>query len=149
MGLSGVNGVESVGVFLSGKAAFGKRIVYHGCGRVAISVRCPEPGIRVEILGVHAVIVSHTTRQMELETPMGHVEAAGLSHALPDGRVLLDDVSFRVGDGIVAALVGPNGAGKTTLVRLVSGDLAPQSGTVSSSGGLGVMRQFVGGIRDK
>jgi len=79
---------------------------------------------------------------------MGHVEAAHLSHALPDGRVLLDDVSFRVGDGIVAALVGPNGAGKTTLVRLVSGDLAAQSGTVSSSGGLGVMRQFVGGIRD-
>jgi ATPase subunit of ABC transporter with duplicated ATPase domains len=85
---------------------------------------------------------------MELETPMGHVEAAHLSHALPDGRVLLDDVSFRVGDGIVAALVGPNGAGKTTLVRLISGDLTPQSGTVSSSGGLGVMRQFVGGIRD-
>jgi ATPase subunit of ABC transporter with duplicated ATPase domains len=85
---------------------------------------------------------------MELETPMGHVEAAHLSHALPDGRVLLDDVSFRVGDGLVAALVGPNGAGKTTLVRLISGDLAPQSGTVSSSGGLGIMRQFVGGIRD-
>jgi ATPase subunit of ABC transporter with duplicated ATPase domains len=79
---------------------------------------------------------------------MGHVEAAHLSHALPDGRVLLDDVSFRVGDGIVAALVGPNGAGKTTLVRLVSGDLVAQSGTVSSSGGLGVMRQFIGAIRD-
>ncbi len=79
---------------------------------------------------------------------MGHVEAAHLSHTLPDGRMLLDDVSFRVGEGIVAALVGPNGAGKTTLVRLVAGDLAPQSGTVSSSGGLGVMRQFVGGIRD-
>jgi ATPase subunit of ABC transporter with duplicated ATPase domains len=85
---------------------------------------------------------------MELETSMGHVEAAHLSHALPDGRVLLDDVSFRVGDGIVAALVGPNGAGKTTLVRLASGDLAAQSGTVSSSGGLGVMRQFIGAIRD-
>ncbi len=54
---------------------------------------------------------------------MGHVEAAHLSHALPDGRVLLDDVSFRVGDGVVAALVGPNGAGKTTLMRLITGDL--------------------------
>jgi ATPase subunit of ABC transporter with duplicated ATPase domains len=85
---------------------------------------------------------------MELETAMGHVEAAHLSHSLPDGRVLLDDVSFRVGDGVVAALVGPNGAGKTTLMRLVTGDLMPQSGSVSSSGGLGVMRQFVGGIRD-
>jgi ATPase subunit of ABC transporter with duplicated ATPase domains len=79
---------------------------------------------------------------------MGHVEAAHLSHTLPDGRVLLDDVSFRVGDGVVAALVGPNGAGKTTLMRLVTGDLTPQAGSVSSSGGLGVMRQFIGGIRD-
>jgi ATPase subunit of ABC transporter with duplicated ATPase domains len=80
---------------------------------------------------------------------MGHVEASHLSHVLPDGRELLDDVSFRVGDGRVAALVGPNGAGKTTLMRLVSGDLPAQSGTISSSGGLGVMRQFVGGIRDE
>ena len=80
---------------------------------------------------------------------MGHVEAGHLSHALPDGRVLLDDVSFRVGEGLVAALVGPNGAGKTTLLRLVTGDLTPQSGAVSSSGGLGVMRQFIGGIRDQ
>jgi ATPase subunit of ABC transporter with duplicated ATPase domains len=79
---------------------------------------------------------------------MGHVEAAHVSHALPDGRVLLDDVSFRVGDGAIAALVGPNGAGKTTLLRLVSGDLTPQSGSVSSSGGLAVMRQFVGSISD-
>ena len=79
---------------------------------------------------------------------MGHVEAAHVSHTLPDGRVLLDDVSFRVGDGTVAALVGPNGAGKTTLIRLAAGDIVPQSGSVSSSGGLGVMRQFVGGIRD-
>jgi ATPase subunit of ABC transporter with duplicated ATPase domains len=79
---------------------------------------------------------------------VGHVEAAHLSHALPDGRALLDDVSFRVGDGVTAALIGPNGAGKTTLIRLAAGDLTPQSGSVTSSGGLGVMRQFIGGIRD-
>jgi ATPase subunit of ABC transporter with duplicated ATPase domains len=80
---------------------------------------------------------------------VGHIEIAHVSHTLPDGRVLLDDVSFRVGDGMVAALVGPNGAGKTTLMRLAAGDMAPQSGSVSSSGGIGVMRQFVGGIRDQ
>jgi ATPase subunit of ABC transporter with duplicated ATPase domains len=80
---------------------------------------------------------------------VGHVEVAHVSHGLPDGRVLLDDVSFRVGEGTVAALVGPNGAGKTTLMRLIAGDLVPQSGSVSSSGGIGVMRQFVGGIRDE
>jgi len=78
---------------------------------------------------------------------VGHVEVAHLSHWLPDGRVLIDDASFRVGEGTTAALVGPNGAGKTTLIRLIAGDVAPQSGTVSFSGGLGIMRQFVGGIR--
>jgi ATPase subunit of ABC transporter with duplicated ATPase domains len=74
----------------------------------------------------------------------GHVEVGHVSHVLPDGRMLLDDVSFRVGEGVTAALVGPNGAGKTTLLRMVAGDLAPQEGTVASSGGLGVMRQFIG-----
>ena len=78
---------------------------------------------------------------------MGHVEVAHVHHALPDGRVLLDDASFRVGEGAVAALVGPNGSGKTTLIRLIAGDLTQQSGTVTTSGGLGVMRQFIGGIR--
>jgi ATPase subunit of ABC transporter with duplicated ATPase domains len=78
---------------------------------------------------------------------VGHVEVAHLSHGLLDGRVLLDDASFRVGEGSVAALVGPNGAGKTTLIRLIAGDQAPQSGTVTVSGGLGVMRQFVGSVR--
>src|SRR5438552_577851 len=61
--------------------------------------------------------------------------------------MLVDDASFRVGEGTTAALVGPNGAGKTTLIRLIAGDISPQSGTVAVSGGLGVMRQFVGGIR--
>jgi energy-coupling factor transporter ATP-binding protein EcfA2 len=78
---------------------------------------------------------------------VGHIDVAHLGHILPNGQVLLDDVSFRIGEGTKAALVGPNGAGKTTLIRLIAGDLAPQSGTVTGSGGLGVMRQFVGGIR--
>ena len=80
---------------------------------------------------------------------MGHVEVAHLSHALPDGRVLLDDISFRVGDGSTVALIGPNGAGKTTLMRLIAGDATAQSGSITQSGGLGVMRQFIGGIRDE
>ena len=74
----------------------------------------------------------------------GHVEVAHVSHVLPDGRTLLDDASFRIGEGLTAALVGPNGAGKTTLLRLVAGDIQPQSGTVAATGGLGVMRQFIG-----
>jgi len=76
------------------------------------------------------------------------VELAGVGYDLPDGRTLLEDVSFRVGDGAVVALVGPNGAGKTTLLRIVSGDLHATRGVVTRSGGLGVMRQFIGSIRD-
>jgi ATPase subunit of ABC transporter with duplicated ATPase domains len=79
---------------------------------------------------------------------MGYVEVAGLGHVLADGRVLLGDVSFRVGEGVKAALVGANGAGKTTLLRLIAGDDRPQTGTVARNGGLGVMRQFIGSVRD-
>ena len=74
---------------------------------------------------------------------MGHVDVAGVRYELPDGRVLLDDVSFRVGDGAKVALVGANGAGKTTLLRIITGDLTPHAGVVTRSGGLGVMRQMV------
>jgi branched-chain amino acid transport system ATP-binding protein len=65
---------------------------------------------------------------------VGHVEVAHLSHTLPDGRTLLDDVSFRAGDGSTVALVGPNGAGKTTLINMLSGDLAPSAGRVVLGG---------------
>jgi ATPase subunit of ABC transporter with duplicated ATPase domains len=79
---------------------------------------------------------------------MGHVDLAGVGFHLPDGRVLLDDVSLRVGEGSTVALIGPNGAGKTTLLKIIAGDLTPTSGSVSRSGGLGMMRQFIGNIRD-
>jgi len=71
------------------------------------------------------------------------VDVAGVRYELPDGRVLLDDVSFRVGDGAKVALVGANGAGKTTLLRIITGDLTPHAGAVTRSGGLGVMRQML------
>ncbi|GAB7032803.1 ATP-binding cassette domain-containing protein [Streptomyces sp. NPDC021749] len=79
---------------------------------------------------------------------MGHLEAGHLEYHLPDGRILLGDVSFRVAEGATVALVGANGAGKTTLLRLLAGELAPHGGSVTVSGGLGVMPQFVGSVRD-
>jgi ATPase subunit of ABC transporter with duplicated ATPase domains len=80
--------------------------------------------------------------------PVGYLDVQSIRHQLSDGRILLSDVSFRIGEGAKAALVGANGAGKTTLLRLIAGDLAPQSGAVARSGGLGVMRQFIGSVRD-
>ncbi|HEU4998792.1 MAG TPA: ATP-binding cassette domain-containing protein [Lapillicoccus sp.] len=79
---------------------------------------------------------------------MGHVDIAGVSFSLPDGRPLLRDVALRVGEGAKIALIGPNGTGKTTLTRIIAGDLTPDEGAVTRSGGLGVMRQFIGQLRD-
>jgi len=79
---------------------------------------------------------------------VGHVDVNAVSYALPDGRPLLDEVSLRVGEGAKVALVGPNGTGKTTLLRIVAGDLPAQAGAVTRSGGLGVMRQFIGSVDD-
>ena len=80
---------------------------------------------------------------------MGHIDIAGVEYSLSDGRVLLNDVSFRVGDGAKVALIGPNGSGKTTLIRMICGDISPDEGTVAITGGLGVMRQFIGSVRDE
>ena len=46
------------------------------------------------------------------------------------GRVLLDDVTWRVGPGDRFGLIGVNGAGKSTLLRLLDGRISPQAGTV-------------------
>lgn len=45
--------------------------------------------------------------------------------------VLVKDFSTRIARGERLGLVGPNGVGKTTLVRLITGDLEPDSGTVT------------------
>ncbi len=88
---------------------------------------------------------------------MGHIDVNGVALSLPDGRPLLGDISFKVDDGSITALVGPNGSGKTTLVRMIaaaggsplSGEtLPPDAGSISVSGSLGVMPQFIGQIRD-
>ncbi|TNM34301.1 ABC-F family ATP-binding cassette domain-containing protein [Streptomyces sedi] len=73
---------------------------------------------------------------------MGYIDVNTVSYGLPDGRMLLDEVSLRVGEGAKTALIGANGSGKTTLLRMISGDLAPHSGAVTRGGSLGVMRQF-------
>ncbi|HET6626516.1 MAG TPA: ABC transporter ATP-binding protein, partial [Nocardioidaceae bacterium] len=47
--------------------------------------------------------------------------------------VAVNDVSMTIGPG-VTGLLGPNGAGKSTLIALMSGFLAPSTGTVALDG---------------
>lgn len=46
----------------------------------------------------------------------------------------LDNVSLEIDSGEIFGIIGPNGAGKTTLVNLITGMLAPDSGTVRTLG---------------
>ena len=78
---------------------------------------------------------------------MGSIEVSHVGYKLPGGRMLLHDVSFRVGDGEKVALVGANGVGKTTLLRLIAGEDAAAAGTITVGGRLGVMHQFIGSSR--
>ncbi|MFZ2103624.1 MAG: ABC-F family ATP-binding cassette domain-containing protein [Oricola sp.] len=57
------------------------------------------------------------------------IEAKAISKSYGE-RKLVSDFSLRVYRGDCIGLVGPNGAGKTTLVKLLTGELAPDTGTV-------------------
>ena len=80
---------------------------------------------------------------------MGALEVSRLGFTFAGGATIFDEASFRVGDGQHVALVGANGAGKTTLVRLIAGDETGHTGTITVDGRLGVMRQFIGSVRDE
>ncbi|MCC6303093.1 MAG: ABC transporter ATP-binding protein [Gammaproteobacteria bacterium] len=49
-------------------------------------------------------------------------------------RVIFDDVDIDIRRGAVTAIMGPSGTGKTTLLRLIGGQLRPDSGRVSVDG---------------
>ncbi len=44
--------------------------------------------------------------------------------------IAVDDVSFKLSDGDVMAIVGPSGCGKSSLLRIISGLIKPDAGTV-------------------
>ncbi len=56
-------------------------------------------------------------------------------------KVLFDEVTTTFSAGRRYGLTGPNGAGKSTFMRLLSGDILPQKGTVAVPPKLGVLRQ--------
>ena len=57
------------------------------------------------------------------------IEAKGISHAFGD-LVIAKGFDLRVARGERLAFVGPNGVGKTTLVEILTGQRAPDTGTV-------------------
>ena len=56
-------------------------------------------------------------------------------------KVLFEDVTTTFLAGRRFGLTGPNGAGKSTFMKLLTGELPPQKGTVTRPGKIGVLRQ--------
>ena len=75
---------------------------------------------------------------------MGFIEVTNLTYKLPGGRVLFDELSFRVPSGRRVALVGANGVGKTTILKLIGGSLKQTAGFINVEGRIGYMSQFIG-----
>lgn len=61
------------------------------------------------------------------------LETRNLSRSF-GGLQAVSDVNFRVEKGEIRAVIGPNGAGKTTFVSLISGRIAPSSGSILFEG---------------
>lgn len=57
------------------------------------------------------------------------IEARGISKTF-EGRLILSDFSLKIQRGDRIAFVGPNGVGKTTLLKMLTGELPPDSGEV-------------------
>jgi ATP-binding cassette subfamily F protein uup len=67
------------------------------------------------------------------------IEAADVSYAWPDGKVVIRDFSTVIQRGEKIGILGPNGAGKTTLIKLLLGQLSPTAGSLKHGTNLEVV----------
>ncbi|MEG0281117.1 MAG: ABC transporter ATP-binding protein [Morganella sp. (in: enterobacteria)] len=94
-------------------------------GRVrALKALRNERADRREVMGKAKMQVEEATRSGKIV-----FEIENISYGI-DGKKLVSDFSAQVLRGDKIALVGPNGCGKTTLLKLMLGDLQPDSGSV-------------------
>jgi energy-dependent translational throttle protein EttA len=75
-------------------------------------------------------------KRLEIAIPAGPrlgdkvIEVTNLAKGFGD-RLLIEDLSFSLPRAGIVGIVGPNGAGKTTLFKMLTGQEAPDSGTIS------------------
>ncbi len=82
-----------------------------------------------------AEVVREKLQEIEIFIPPGDrlgnvvIEAKNVAKGY-DGRMLFEDVNFRLPPGGIVGIVGPNGAGKTTLFRMITGEETPDRGSL-------------------
>lgn len=89
-------------------------------------------------LGAYEKMLNEDTKQkeekLEIFIPNGPrlgekvIEVQGVTKAY-NGRVLFENLTFKLPQGGIVGVIGPNGAGKTTLFRLIMGFEKPDAGT--------------------
>jgi ATP-binding cassette ChvD family protein len=58
------------------------------------------------------------------------IEVEGLKKHMGD-KLLIENLSFTIPPGAIVGVIGPNGAGKSTLFRMITGQEAPDEGTIT------------------
>jgi ATPase subunit of ABC transporter with duplicated ATPase domains len=108
--------------------------------KVAKKAKARERRLRRQMDSVRWIAEPRTRPRLSLAFPADGADpevvltAAGLTVGF-GGRRLLDGVSLAVRSGDRILVTGENGAGKTTLLRLLSGQLAPERGAVTTAPG--------------
>ena len=67
------------------------------------------------------------------QTMANLVDVRGVSFSRAN-RLIFDDISLTVPRGKITAIMGPSGIGKTTLLRLIGGQIPPDSGEILFDG---------------
>ena len=89
-----------------------------------------------EKLHAEALAADRGPDRLEIAIPAGPrlgdtvIEVKNLSKGYGD-RLLIEDLSFSLPPAGIVGIIGPNGAGKTTLFRMLTGQEAPDSGTIT------------------
>ena len=89
-----------------------------------------------EKLHAEALAAERGPDRLEIAIPAGPrlgdtvIRVEGLTKGFGD-RLLIDNLSFDLPPAGIVGIIGPNGAGKTTLFRMLAGQEAPDSGTVT------------------
>ncbi|MBR8741407.1 ribosomal protection-like ABC-F family protein [Nocardiopsis sp. MG754419] len=125
------------------KAAFG-----HGAFRLRGAAhgtmgRIRNAKEREQRLLQHPVAPPPVPLRMTAEFAGGDGDAEGTAAVLDDVRVAdrLHVPGLRIVRGERVLVTGPNGAGKSTLLGILAGELAPDTGTATVSGRVGLLRQ--------
>ena len=105
----------------------GRRARNMGRLRKLHAMRAEQATLRASVNAAHSTAT--ITAQVGESQSRKVLETYSLSKAFGDLNIV-EDLSMKILRGDRIGLIGPNGAGKTTLIRLMLGQLAPDSGSV-------------------